>query len=82
MFQRNTMLPLTRLQKQMLQDGYKRNVNNEPPIGTYYTQTAKGLVSRGLFEMREYFSNGKKRTGFFITTYGIGYQDRLASRMC
>jgi hypothetical protein len=65
--------PLRPKHQSMLVDSYQRELNEELPIGVYYTQTAKGLIERGLFEAREYWHAGKRLVGFYLTENGFKY---------
>lgn len=67
------MRPITNKHLLMLKDSHQRLINGAEPIGSYYTQTAKGLVERGLFEPREYSSQGKRLVGFYLTEKGMQY---------
>lgn len=59
--------------KDLLMDCHERELHQQPPYSIYYTQTAKGLVARGLFYAKEYTAGEKPYMGFYITQLGIDY---------
>jgi hypothetical protein len=69
------MKPLTNKMIEMLMDCHERELLKQEPCDTYTTQTAKGLVTRGLFTSAMYTSptTGKRYMAFYVTALGVEY---------
>lgn len=74
-----TIRPLTKKMKQMLKDCHEREIQQQAPFSIYYTQSAKGLVTRGLFYAKQYTAGTKPYMGFYITQLGIDYLNEMQS---
>lgn len=72
-----TIRPLTKKMKELLMDCHEREILHQAPYSIYYTQTAKGLVTRGLFYVKQYLASDKPYMGFYITQLGIDYLEQL-----
>ena len=59
--------------KEVLKDCHEREIHQQAPHSIYYSQSAKGLVTRGLFYAKEYTGGEKPYMGFYITQLGIDY---------
>ena len=68
----SSMKPLTPAMLEMLMDCHERELLNLEPCDTYKTQSAKGLVMRGLFTSKMYTSPTTHRTymAFYVTQKG------------
>jgi hypothetical protein len=66
------MTPLTKKALEMLMDCHEREMLKHEPCSTYHTQTARGLVMRGLFNSRMFTSptTGKTYMAFYVTEAG------------
>ena len=73
------MKPLTPKMLEMLMDCHERELQSHEPCNTYLTQTAKGLVSRGLFTSEMYTSpkSGKRYMAFYVTGLGKKYLEEV-----
>ena len=69
--------PLTKKMKDMLKESQERELQQQIPYGVYYTQSAKGLITRGLFYAKEYTVNQKSYLGFYLTQLGTDYLETL-----
>ena len=69
--------PLTRKMKEMLVESHEREIQQETPYGVYYTQSAKGLITRGLFYAKEYKAGDKLYMGFYLTQLGLDYLEAM-----
>lgn len=65
--------PLTDKMKSLLKECHERELNKEPPHSIYYTQSAKGLINRGLFYAKQYNGAIKPYMGFYLTQLGLDY---------
>jgi hypothetical protein len=76
------MKPLTIKMIEMLMDCHERELQTKEPCDTYRTQSAKGLVSRGLFTSNMFKSPASQRSymAFYITEKGKEYLNRYASK--
>lgn len=63
----------------LLKEGYERHQANGEAIGSYYTQTAKRLISAGFFATVDYVKNDKKYCGFVITEAGIQHYKKIVA---
>ena len=73
----SSVRPLTKKMKEMLQECHQREMQQQAPYGIYYTQSAKGLFTRGLFYAKEYTAGLKPYLGFYITPLGIEYLNEM-----
>lgn len=71
------MRPLTKKMKEVLIESRERELRHQPPQSIYYTQSAKGLITRGLIYAKEYHDCQKPYMGFYITELGIRYLDKM-----
>ena len=69
----SSIRPLTKKMKNLLQESYDREMQQQVPGGIYYTQSAKGLITRGLFYAKEFTAGHKSYLGFYLTQLGIDY---------
>ena len=71
--------PLTPKMLEMLMDCHERELLSHEPCDSYITQTAKGLVSRGLFTSSMYTSpkSGKTYMAFYVTELGKKYLEEM-----
>ncbi|MCP9750566.1 hypothetical protein [Ferruginibacter sp. HRS2-29] len=69
------MKALTPAMLEMMMDCHERELQTLEPCDTYKTQSAKGLIQRGLFTSRMYTSPTTKRTymAFYVTQKGKEY---------
>lgn len=76
------MKPLTEKMKELLMDCHERELQTQEPCNTYHTQTAKGLVERGLFTSRMYTSpnTGKRYMAFYVTEEGTKYLTKYTNK--
>jgi hypothetical protein len=76
------MKPLTEKMNEMLMDCHERELQTHEPCDTYLTQTAKGLVERGLFTSRMFTSpkTGKRYMAFYVTEAGAQYLIKYTSK--
>ncbi|MFT3910851.1 MAG: hypothetical protein QM737_15645 [Ferruginibacter sp.] len=72
----NKIKPLTQRMKDMLLECHEREMRQMAPHSIYYSQSAKGLVARGLFYAQEYKGGEKPYMGFYITQLGIDYLEQ------
>lgn len=63
--------------KELLWEIKKRSETGEPPIGLINTQSARGLVSRGLLKPVSFLKNGKTFYGFNLSEPGMAFMHRL-----
>ena len=73
----NNIRPLTSKMKEMLKESHEREIQQQTPYGVYYTQSAKGLIARGLFYAKEYRAGEKSYLGFYLTQLGLDYLDAM-----
>jgi len=59
--------------KTMLKECYLREINKMAPYSIYYSQSAKGLVTRGLFYTKQYTECARPYHGFYLTPLGVDY---------
>ena len=74
---RTSFRPLTTKMVELLMDCHERELHQQAPYSIYYTQTAKGLVTRGLFYVKQYTEGPKPYMGFYITQLGIDYLNKM-----
>lgn len=69
------MKPLTPAMLEMLMDCHERELLFREPCDTYKTQSAKGLIQRGLFTSKMFTSSISKKTymAFYVTQKGKDY---------
>lgn len=71
----NFYKPLTNSMIEMLMDCHERELLKQPPSNSYFTRTAKGLISRGMFVAEMYRKNpeSKQYLAFKLTGRGKDY---------
>lgn len=67
-------------QVKLLKEAVTRHHAKAEPLGTYYTQSMKGLVAGGLITTAPYYKNEKKLYGFVITQKGLDALKKIDSR--
>lgn len=69
--------PLTTKMKTLLKESHERELLQQPPYSIYYTQSAKGLVTRGLFYAKQYTEGIRSYMGFYVTPLGLEYLEQM-----
>lgn len=70
---------MTQKMKDLLKECHERELNNKAPHSIYYTQSAKGLLNRGLFYTKQYNGGEKPYVGFYVTPLGLEYLSTINS---
>ena len=73
----NSIRPLTRKMIEMLKETHERELHQQAPYSIYYSQSAKGLVTRGLFYTKQYTACTKPYMGFYVTQLGLNYLSEM-----
>jgi hypothetical protein len=73
----NSIRPLTRKMKEILKETHERELQQQAPYSIYYSQSAKGLVTRGLFYTKQYTACTKPYVGFYVTQLGLDYLNAM-----
>ena len=74
---RTTYTKLSDIMLEVLMDCHERELMKLAPLEVASTSNSKGLIIRGMLEVREYFTKeNKKIYGLFVTRSGKNYLKR------